>query len=60
LNENLKVRVPDDPSTMVRPKILNVETFCLKCDDSASEFELRWDEGKDVWILTPKGDVWNA
>jgi len=29
LSENLKVRVPDDPSAMMEPKILNVETFCF-------------------------------
>jgi len=46
VSENLKVRVPDDPSAMVRPKILNVETFCLGCEDSALKFESKWDERK--------------
>ena len=57
MSKNLKFRVPDDPSAMIRPKILDVETFCLRCEDSASEFESRWDEGKDVLILTSERDV---
>jgi len=57
MSKNLKFRVPDDPSAIARPKILNVETFCLGCEDSASEFESRWDERKDVLILATMGDV---
>jgi len=37
LSKNLKVRVPDDPSAIVRPKILDVETFCPKREGSTSE-----------------------
>jgi len=37
LSENLKVRVPNGPSVIVSPKISDVETFCPRCDDSASE-----------------------
>jgi len=44
MGENLKFRVPDDPSAIARPKILDVETFCLRCEDSAPEIESRWDK----------------
>ena len=44
MGKNLKFRVPDDPSAIARPKISNVETFCLGCKDSVPEIESRWDE----------------
>ena len=58
MDENLKVRVPDDPSMIVRPKkTLSVETFCLGCEDGARpKIKLRR-EKEDVLILAMIGDV---
>jgi len=41
LGENMRFRVPDGPSAMVRPENLDVETFCLGCEDSAPKIESR-------------------
>jgi len=59
LSENLKVRVPDDPSAMIGPKIVNIETFCLGYKTARRKLN---QDGrmKDVLIFTPEGDVWNT
>ena len=38
----MKVRVPDDPSAIVRLKILGVETFCLTGLRQRVQIEIRW------------------
>jgi len=60
MDENLKLGVPDDPSVIVGPKILNVGTFCLRCEDSACpEIESRWD-GRERLNFGMREDVWNV
>jgi len=40
----LKVRVPDDPSAMIEPKILRVETFCFGDLRQRVRIGLRWED----------------
>jgi len=44
LGENLKVRVPGDPSVMIELKILSVETFCFGGLRQRVRIETRWED----------------
>ena len=60
MGENLRSRAPKDASTIARPKISDVGTFCLGREDSAPEIESRWDERRRLDFENNIGDVWNA